>query len=91
VSLEVAGDAERPLAVFALVGLLSRVCPKVTCQVGRPGEHLSAELAGVSVLELGGSVARVGSQHFLVRLGVGCGRAEHFEGRSGPVITGTVD
>ena len=52
VALQVAGDAEAPLAVFTLVGLLAGVRPQVPRQVGGSGEHLAAELARVSVLGL---------------------------------------
>ena len=52
VALQVAGDAEAPLAVFTLVGLLAGVRPQVPRQVGGSGEHLAAEFARVSVLGL---------------------------------------
>lgn len=49
VTLQIAGNAETPLAILALVGLLSGVGPQVTGQVGRAWEYLSAELARVSL------------------------------------------
>lgn len=52
VALQVARDAEAPLAVLALVRLFTGMSPEVPRQIGRSGEHFTAELARVSVLRL---------------------------------------
>lgn len=51
-SLEVARYAEGSLAVFALVGLFAGVGSKMSREIGRPWEDLSAKFTGVAVLHL---------------------------------------
>lgn len=52
-SLKIRRNRKRPFAVFAFVGLLTRVGPKVSGQISRAGEDFATKLASVSVLGLG--------------------------------------
>lgn len=58
VSLEVARDAERPLAIATLVGLLPRVRPQMSRQIRGSREDLPAELAGVPVFDFAAGSVR---------------------------------
>lgn len=81
VSLEVAGDAEGPLAVLALVGLLPGVGSQVPGQVCASGKDFPAEFARVPVFGLQSGVSHCNGVR--VRVAHWSRRRRRLAGRTG--------